>query len=112
MKVKKSQRPKGQRQIHINIPLSAYDILEKYRLQNGCQQCMALTLAVERYSGLADSIPPASRTKYGPGSSTESVNVIVRLPMELQQWVDKTANQHDTSVNRVFETAIEQGLTC
>lgn len=126
----RSIRVSGQRDMHVSIPLTAYNILRDYKKKNGCTLPVAVSIAVDRYSRLPERPEPSSLgvctsvradgqpcTNYRmPGSKTcsahgvESCRVLVVLPMELQTKIDKWAAYYGVHINVMLSLAIITGL--
>ncbi len=119
-------RVKGQRKMHVSVPLAAYDVLMKYAKANGCTLPVAVSIAVDRYSRLPDRPEPASlgtctATRSDgtqcqhyrmPGQETCSAHgveygrILIPLPLELQNKIDRWASQYGVTVNVMIALAI------
>lgn len=126
----KTIRVKGQRDMHVSIPLAAYKILSDYKKVNGCTLPVAVSIAVDRYSRLVDrpepatlGVCPATRADGDrcshyrmPGSDTcsahgiETCRILVVLPMELQTKIDKWASHYGVNINLMIALAIVTSL--
>ena len=126
----KSIRVTGQRKMHVSVPLAAYDVLMRYARDNGCTLPVAVSLAVDRYSRLPDRPEPASlgictATRSDgtqcqhyrmPGQDTCSAHgveygrILIPLPLELQNKIDRWASQYGVTVNVMIALAIVTSL--
>ncbi len=122
----KTIRVKGQRDMHISVPLAAYNLLREYTKANGCTLTVAISIAVDRYNRLPDRPEPASlgvctsiRTDGKqcshyrmPGGDTCSAHgveygrIVIALPLELQTKLDRWAAQYGVTVNVMVALAI------
>ena len=123
-------RVTGQRKMHVSVPLAAYDVLMKYARDNGCTLPVAVSIAVDRYSRLPDRPEPASlgictATRSDgtqcqhyrmPGQDTCSAHgveygrILIPLPLELQNKIDRWASQYGVTVNVMIALSIVTSL--